>query len=77
MAILRLPGQEFDKLMRDIDLQMLKTEELSKKIDITVSITKNLLRILKHSHEKKTDQDSDSRRSDTVGQAGAEQEKTV
>jgi hypothetical protein len=57
MAVLRLAGQELDKLLRDIDLQILKTEELFKKIDFNITIAKNLLRILKHAHETKTDQD--------------------
>jgi hypothetical protein len=72
MAVLRLPGQELDKLMRDIDLQMSKTEELFKQIDFNITITKNLLRVLKYAHEKKTCQDNNSGRPDTMGSAGSE-----
>lgn len=78
MAVLRLPGQELDRLMREIDLQITKTEELAKKIDFNTTVTRNLLRILKHAHEKTpTDQDKNSGRSDTMEKTGAEQKRPV
>jgi hypothetical protein len=55
MAVLRIPGHELNKVMREIDSQIIETEQLLKKIDFNLTVTKNLLRILKCDDEEKTD----------------------
>jgi hypothetical protein len=68
MAVLRIPGQELDNLMRDINRQV-------EKIEFEFGVTKNLIIILQKAHEKtKTDQNRNSGRSDSLGAAGTEQE---
>jgi hypothetical protein len=65
MAVLRIPGKELDRIMRDITTQHEQIEKLFSELDFRITITKHNLRILKHAHETKTDQNHDTGRSDT------------
>ena len=65
MAILRLPGKELDKLCRDLDHQI-------EKLEFEFTVTRNLLRILKKANESRTNQNNNSGRPDSMGEAGTE-----
>lgn len=71
MAVLRIPGAELERIMRDIDCQF-------KKIDAEISITKELVNIIQKANERETkNPPRDPGGSDPLGKAGAKPEKTV
>ena len=62
---------DIETLLIDIDFQV-------KKLEFEVTVTKNLVGILKKANEQKeNDPDNDSRGSDPLGEAGAKRKNTV
>lgn len=70
MGLLRLYTPDMERLIGDIDYQV-------KKLEFELTITKNLIGILKQANERKENKNHDSRGSDPLGSSGTERENTV